>query len=365
MLENLILEPCWKWYDVTFVAFCTRRFWMKWSCKLVGATSNAQIFVAVAFDAFQFFAFWWKFDISEELSKSTTNAFAGFIYWHELFVKEIDWENEKMVVYEKTKTTGRGMHENEMNIQDLFEKQLCRKFIYDDKCLTFAESVKLAESMVGDGQYNLVYDNCEHTARFLKTGRKESLQVKNACWYAFNLLCTNVPKFLRAAAVRSLVFTVAEILVRELVQQLAPHITASLLIGVEGIAAIVAYLIIYMFDVIKLKKQLENHEINQDNFKDLRTILRYKLSGAALGSLIGILVASPAGVFGIGGILLACIASFIGSLIFSVIMENFAFWVVRRRNEKSSKTRNEDSLKNRLMAAHKEWNHAWMKTPEV
>ena len=225
--------------------------------EYVRANGNAQIFIGVAFDALKFFDFWRKFDISLGKSKWRPNAFAGFIYWHELFVKEIDWENEKMVVYEKTKTTGRGMHENEMNIQDLFEKQLCRKFIYDNGCLTFEESVKLAESMVGDAKYNLVCDNCEHTARFLKTGRKESLQVENAFWYVFNLLCTNVPKFLRAPAVRSLVFTVAEILVGELVQQLAPHIIDSLLIGAEVIAAIVAYLIIYMFDVRKLKKQLQ------------------------------------------------------------------------------------------------------------
>ena len=252
------------------------------------------------------------------------------------------------------------MHENEMNIQDLFEKQLCRKFIYDNGCLTFEESLKLAESMVGDGKYNLVCDNCEHTARFLKTGRKESLQVENALWYVFNLLCTNVPKFLRTPAVRSLAFTVAEILVGELVHQLAPHITASLLIGAESIAGIVVYLIIYMFDMRKFKKLLENHEISQDNFEDLRTILRYKLSGAAWGSIIGILVASPAGVFGFKGIALACSASFICSLIFSVILNNVAYWVVRKRNEK----RFSNHLKNRLIAAHKEWNHAWMKMPE-
>ena len=259
-----------------------------------------------------------------------------------------------MVVYEKTKTTGKGMHENEMNIQDLFEKQLCRKFIYDDKCLTFEESVKLAESMVGDGQYNLVCDNCEHTARFLKTGRKESLQVENACVDVFNLLCTNVPKFLRAPAVRSLASTVAEILVGELVQ-FAPYVTASLVIGAEGIAAIVVYLIIYMFKIKKLKKELKKHKISQDNFEDLRTIVRYKLSGAALGSLIGLLVASPAGVFGFKGIALAaCFASVICGVIFSVILKNVAFRVVRRRNENRSKTRKEDHVENRLMAAHRE-----------
>ena len=235
-----------------------------------------------------------------------------------------------------------------MTISDLLEKQLCRKFIYDE-CLPFEESVKLAEKMVGDKKYNPITDNCEHSARYLKTGRKESKQVENACVHALNMLYSIVPKFLRAGPFeRSLTSTVAEILVGEVTQHLASHISALALIGTEGIAAIVVYLIIYMVNIVKLTKELKEHEISDDNFEDLRTILRYKLSGAALGSLIGILVASPAGVFGFKGIALGCFAGFICSLIFSVILKNAAFWVVRRRNEKRSKTRNI------LMATHKE-----------
>ena len=148
---------------------------------------------------------------------------------------------------------------------------------------------------------------------------------------------------------RSLASTVAEILVGELVQ-LATNVTASLVIGAEGIAAIVVYLIIYLFKKTKLKKELKKHEISQDNFEDLRTILRYKLSGAALGSIIGILVASPAGVLGFKGIALACFVSGICGLIFYLILKNVAYWVVRKRNEK----RFSNHLKNRLIAAHKE-----------
>ena len=251
-----------------------------------------------------------------------------------------------MIVYEKNKKPKKGMEYNPMTISDLLEKQLCRKFIYDE-CLPFEESVKLAEKMVGDKKYNPFTDNCEHTARYLKTRKKESKQVENACVDVFNLLFTTVLKFLRVGpAERSLVFTVAEILVDELVHKCAPYVTASLVIGAEAIAAIVVYLIIYMFKIRKLKKELKKHEISQDNFEYLRTIVRYKLSGAALGSLIGLLVASPAGFFGFKGIALAaCFASAIYGLIFSVILKNVAFRVVRRRNENSSKTRKEDRLK--------------------
>ena len=177
--------------------------------------------------------------------------------------------------------------------------------------------------------------------------KKESKQVENACVGVFNLLYTTVLKFLQVGpAETSLASTVAEILVDELVHKCAPYVTLSLVIGAECIAAIVVYLIIYMFKIRKLKKELDDHEISQDNFEDLRTIVRYKLSGAALGSLIGLLVASPAGVFGFKGIALAaCFASVICGLIFSVILKNVAFRVVRRRNENRWKTRKEDPLK--------------------
>ena len=192
------------------------------------------------------------------------------------------------------------MHCNKMNIRDLFKKQLCHKFIYNE-CLSFDESVKLAESMIGDGKCNLVCDNCEHTARFLKTGRKESEQVVDACFSAFNLLLTNVPKFLR-----SLVSSVVEIL------------TGGLM------------------ELNRMKKELEKDEISQHNFEDLRTISKYKLFGVVFGWGLrtGILAAFVPIACGFGEIVLVYLASSICCLIFPVLMKNFAFWVVRKRNEK-------------------------------
>ena len=154
--------------------------------------------------------------------------------------------------------------------------------------------------MIGDGKCNLVCDNCEHTARFLKTGRKESKQVADACFSAFNLL-TNVPKCLR-----SLVSSVVEIL------------TGGLM------------------ELNRMKKELDKDEISQHNFEDLRTISKYKLFGVVFGWGLrtGILAAFVPIACGFGEIVLLYLASSIWYFIFPVLMKNFALWVVRKRNEK-------------------------------
>lgn len=40
------------------------------------------------------------------------------------------------------------------------------------------ETVKRAESQLGEGDYNLVFNNCEHFAVWCKTGKRESSQVQ-------------------------------------------------------------------------------------------------------------------------------------------------------------------------------------------
>jgi hypothetical protein len=47
------------------------------------------------------------------------------------------------------------------------------------KCLPVSRTVELAYSRLGEMKYHLVFNNCEHFARFCKTGDHESEQVRN------------------------------------------------------------------------------------------------------------------------------------------------------------------------------------------
>ena len=52
------------------------------------------------------------------------------------------------------------------------------------------EVIKTAESLIGNKDYNLIWNNCEHFARYCKTGEKESEQVKDATATAAGLVAT-------------------------------------------------------------------------------------------------------------------------------------------------------------------------------
>ncbi len=53
------------------------------------------------------------------------------------------------------------------------------KTVQYGKCLPVNRTVELARSRLGEKDYNLVFNNCEHFARFCKTEDHESEQVKN------------------------------------------------------------------------------------------------------------------------------------------------------------------------------------------
>ena len=52
--------------------------------------------------------------------------------------------------------------------------------LFDNKITLYSpeETVKRAESKLGEGKYNLVFNNCEHFAVWCKTGKHESSQVQ-------------------------------------------------------------------------------------------------------------------------------------------------------------------------------------------
>ena len=52
--------------------------------------------------------------------------------------------------------------------------------LFDNKITIYSpeETVKRAESQLGKGKYNLVFNNCEHFAVWCKTGKRESSQVQ-------------------------------------------------------------------------------------------------------------------------------------------------------------------------------------------
>jgi len=48
------------------------------------------------------------------------------------------------------------------------------------KCLPIAETIDIARSRIGEADYNLVFNNCEHFARYCKTQEHKSEQVSDA-----------------------------------------------------------------------------------------------------------------------------------------------------------------------------------------
>ena len=145
-----------------------------------------------------------------------SGVFSGVLYWHEFFVKDVNEEGDVFTVVERNRFPERGMILNrKIWREDLLMKPLCRKFLYHEQCLDFEKSMELAEAMKREHEepkakncrqkikkwwkrYNLCANNCEHTVRYMKTGRKESLQVAHfICFTIPSNLCSCCGRFVR------------------------------------------------------------------------------------------------------------------------------------------------------------------------
>ena len=65
-------------------------------------------------------------------------------------------------------------------IKEEFSSGLKVQVVKYGKCLPVSRTLEIAESRIGEQKYNLVFNNCEHFARFCKTEKHESEQVTDA-----------------------------------------------------------------------------------------------------------------------------------------------------------------------------------------
>ncbi len=64
------------------------------------------------------------------------------------------------------------------SIQDFCANQFCTKISYQNASPKYL-TLKRAISRIGEQKYNLLFNNCEHFARWCKTGKHRSIQVEN------------------------------------------------------------------------------------------------------------------------------------------------------------------------------------------
>ena len=256
----------------------------------------------------------------------------GIIYWHEFFVKEIDLSKGTLTVYERNKENEKGMNKKTKTVSEILEKTLCVKYVYEN-CLPFEKSVDIAEALIArrDREYSLFFKNCEHTVRFLKTGKKESKQVPGKILNLFESLLGPLP----GKVLWPIITALAELCGDSVVNKVAP-ISDFLGFGAEVSTATLVVAISYFFNVMRLKSKLDKGKISEDNFKDLRTILRGRLGGLFAGSILGVLIVAILAWMGT-----SCVPTLVVTLILSVVLGHFGqffgeWWAnekVRERNE--------------------------------
>ncbi|MBW4603945.1 MAG: lecithin retinol acyltransferase family protein [Calothrix sp. FI2-JRJ7] len=88
----------------------------------------------------------------------------------------IDCGNGKVIHY--TKINGKGIIE--LTTWAAFASGRCVTIVNYGKCDSSDFVIKRAQSRIGESAYNLFNNNCEHFARWCKTGVHKSEQVKNA-----------------------------------------------------------------------------------------------------------------------------------------------------------------------------------------
>ena len=225
---------------------------------------------------------------------------------------------------------------------ELLEKTLCKKFVYD-ACLPLETSVKLADLLIetGDKDYDLSIKNCEHTVRLLKTGTIESIQVEETVSNIIRSLAAFSPKigrFLAGAGAKSFLLFFAERLGDSLCNRVAPFLDFKHF-GAEMIVSLIIFSFLYLWNIIELETQRDKGEISQENFEDLRTILRYTTFGEFVGWIaipVGMMfcgAAAPMTLLGFGGI---CIGSMILSGFGRVLFNWLGHRAVRNRHERNS-----------------------------
>ena len=247
-------------------------------------------------------------------------------------------------------------------LTDLWKAKLCRKICHD-KSNSFDTIEKQAEKIIENEKdqkriYNLFCNNCEHTARSLKTGKKESKQVKDCCcrWITrcTGSVCGKVIRFGVRKLVRSLFVVAFTELAKKACDWLEkiPHVTCPdktetiedvFITGVELILVIVFHLIYWVICIIMLKYLKCNKRITEDNYKDENRILRWDVGGSFVGAVIGVLVVFALKFTGWHwAILLLCesiIVFLLGSYL-SAVGKNFAFSGIRKRHEEEHEKSN-------------------------
>ena len=108
-------------------------------------------------------------------------------YWHHAIVEDVDTKGGTIKTIEYF-NSAKGFLEDTLNrSKDAGKAQVIRGeyrledglyLIKHDKCLSAEDVVKRARSRLGENEYNVFYNNCEHFAMWCKTGISSSEQVE-------------------------------------------------------------------------------------------------------------------------------------------------------------------------------------------
>ena len=261
-------------------------------------------------------------------------------------------------MYERVRVPERGFRQDKLLLTDLWKAKLCRKICHD-KSNSFGTIERRAEKIFQDEEevdqkrkYNLWRNNCEHTARSLKTGKKESKQVKSCCcrWIprCTCSICGKVIRFGISKLLRSIFLVGFTELadnscnwLEKIVHVTCPEKLETTMdfftIVFELFSVIVFHLIYWIICIIVLKCEENKKRITGDNYKDEKRILRWDVAGSFVGAVIGVLVAIPLKFTGWHWLILflceSVIVSLLGSYL-SAVGSNLAFLGIRKRHEK-------------------------------
>ena len=229
-------------------------------------------------------------------------------------MKDVKEEGDVFTVVERNRCPNSGMNlDRKIWREDFLMKPLCRKFLYHEQCLDFEKSMKLAEAMKREDEeveseccckrYCVCTNNCEHSVRYMKTGKKESLQVldmfccrcpKSICWFigALIRLIIFLIRMIKSRPVLNSSLNTLDSKICDLlgVTSCGTHDWLAIVLGI-GFAFVVALSTFFIYVFIHChKKNRSRSKISQDNFWVLNTIHLWESVGSFVGSIVGILL---------------------------------------------------------------------------
>ena len=305
-------------------------------------------------------------------------------------MERCNWEKGTLTVYERVRIPEekKGFRKSEFWINNLWDQEkLCKKYIYaKGEHLPLAISIKRAEWIVEKDRkkrkknkmnllrnfelYEVFSNNCEHAVRGLKTGKDESLQIKEELYRKVRRrVCSCVPKCFKILtyvlqSCRALIYASVELAIDNVCDFIEKRgRTCKLYEKLDAFGWKVDYINIAfeavwgflfcllwwaMWELVLWNKE-RNGKLSKDNYEDECKIMRYDMLGFFLGLVASIFLVIGLHFVSCHKIFLLVVEFALYLLLtfcFSNMLRNWGISKVRKEHEEKNKKKKYRQISN-------------------